>query len=43
MAEQNLEQSIFLHAIGLAAPADRVAYLDEACRDDPGLPGQVCL
>ena len=37
MAEQNLEQSIFLHAIGLASPADCAAYLDEACRDNPQL------
>jgi tetratricopeptide (TPR) repeat protein len=40
MAEQNLEQSIFLHAIGLA-PADRAAYLDEACRDNPQLRAEL--
>src|SRR4029453_4769115 len=37
MAEQNLEQSIFLHAIGLALPADRAEYLDEACRGNQGM------
>jgi serine/threonine-protein kinase len=37
MSEPASEQSIFLHALGLPAPADRAAYLDEACRDDPGL------
>src|SRR5262245_56871465 len=41
MAEQNLEQSIFLHAIGLATPADRAAYLDEACRDNPQLRAEL--
>src|SRR5437762_5137614 len=41
MAEQNLEQSIFLNAIALAAPADRVAYLDEACRETPGLRAEL--
>src|SRR5262249_19915596 len=41
MAEQNLEQSIFLHAIGLTAAADRAAYLDEACRDSPGLRAEL--
>src|SRR5262245_29749959 len=37
MHEQNLEQSIFLRAIGLVAPTDRAAYLDEACWDNPKL------
>ncbi len=41
MAEQNLEQSIFLHAIGLASPTDRAAYLDEACRDNPQLRAEL--
>ncbi|HMF15092.1 MAG TPA: protein kinase, partial [Gemmataceae bacterium] len=41
MAEQNHEQSIFLHAIELAAPAERAAYLDEACRDNPGLRAEL--
>src|SRR5262249_55183500 len=41
MAEQNLEQSIFLHAIGLASSADRAAYLDEACRDNPQLRAEL--
>src|SRR5262245_33265272 len=41
MAEQNLEQSIFLHAIGLVEPADRAAYLDEACRDNAGLRAEL--
>jgi hypothetical protein len=31
------EQSIVLHALSLPSPADRAAYLDEACRDKPGL------
>ena len=35
------EQSIFLNAIGLPSPADRAAYLDEACRDDPGLRAEL--
>ena len=37
MAEQNLEQSLFLHAIGLGSPAERAAYLDDTCRDKPQL------
>src|SRR5215510_288575 len=41
MPEQNLEQSIFLQAIGLAAPADRAAYLDEACQDNPHLRAEL--
>src|SRR5262245_54282873 len=41
MSNQNLEQSIFLQAIGLAAPADRATYLDEACRDDPQLRAEL--
>jgi hypothetical protein len=41
MAEQNLEKTIFLHAIGLASPADRAAYLDEACRDNPQLRAEL--
>jgi tetratricopeptide (TPR) repeat protein/serine/threonine protein kinase len=36
MPELPSEQSIFLHAIGLPSPADRAAYLDEVCRDNPG-------
>src|SRR4051812_17789352 len=38
---QPSEQSIFLHAIGLPSPADRAAYLDEACRDNPTLRHEV--
>ena len=37
MAEKPSEQSIFLHAVGLASPADRAAYLEEVCRDHPQL------
>ena len=37
MAEKPSEQSIFLHAVGLASPADRAAYLEEACHDSPQL------
>jgi hypothetical protein len=35
MPDQNLEQSVFLHAIELATPAERAAYLDDACRSNP--------
>src|SRR5262249_34801131 len=41
MGERASEQSIFLHAIGLPTPADRVAYLDEVCRDDPELRAEL--
>jgi hypothetical protein len=41
MSEQRSEQSIFLHAIALTAPADRAAYLDEACRDQPSLRAEL--
>jgi eukaryotic-like serine/threonine-protein kinase len=41
MTEQNLEQSIFLHAIGLASPADRAAYLEDACRNNPQLRAEL--
>src|SRR6516225_7606510 len=37
MAEKPSEQSILLHAVGLASPADRAAYLEEVCRDHPRL------
>jgi tetratricopeptide (TPR) repeat protein len=37
MTEQASEQSIFLHAIGLPSPAERAAYLDDACRDNTAL------
>ncbi len=37
MAEKPSEQSIFLHAVELASPADRAAYLEDVCRDDPRL------
>ncbi|GIW95185.1 MAG: hypothetical protein KatS3mg110_3226 [Pirellulaceae bacterium] len=40
MAERNPEQSIFLHAVGLAA-ADRGAYLDEVCRENAQLRAQL--
>jgi serine/threonine protein kinase len=41
MPEQNLEQSIFLNAIGFASPTDRAAYLDKACRDNPQLRAEL--
>jgi serine/threonine protein kinase/tetratricopeptide (TPR) repeat protein len=41
MTQQNLEQSIFLHAIGLASPVDRAVYLDQACRHSPELRAEV--
>src|SRR5207245_1186377 len=41
MAERTSEQSIFLHAIGLPALAERAAYLDEVCRDNPELRAQL--
>jgi hypothetical protein len=41
MAEPAAEQSIFLRAIGLATPADRAAYLDDACRDQPALRAEL--
>jgi serine/threonine protein kinase/tetratricopeptide (TPR) repeat protein len=37
MAEKPSEQSIFLHAVGLASPADRAAYLEEVCRNNARL------
>jgi serine/threonine protein kinase/WD40 repeat protein len=41
MAEQNVEQSIFLDAIELTAPADRAAFLDVACRDNAELRAEL--
>src|SRR5215468_2930483 len=41
MSEPSSEQSLFLHAIGLPSPADRAAYLDEVCRDNPGLRAEL--
>jgi WD40 repeat protein/serine/threonine protein kinase/tetratricopeptide (TPR) repeat protein len=41
MAEPASEQSIFLEALALPAPAERAAYLDEACRDKPTLRAEV--
>jgi eukaryotic-like serine/threonine-protein kinase len=37
MAEKPSEQSIFLHAVGLASAGDRAAYLEDVCRDHPRL------
>jgi serine/threonine protein kinase/Flp pilus assembly protein TadD len=37
MTEKPSEQSIFLHAVGLASAADRAAYLEDVCRDHPRL------
>jgi len=41
MTEPVPEQAIFLHAIGLPSPADRAAYLDEVCRDNPGMRAEL--
>src|SRR5262249_41128838 len=41
MPEPASEQSIFLDALALPTPAERAAYLDEACRDNPGLRAEV--
>jgi tetratricopeptide (TPR) repeat protein len=41
MTPQSSEQSIFLHAIGLPSPADRAAYLDAVCLNNPGLRAEV--
>src|SRR5262245_58856437 len=41
MADKTAEQSIFLHAIGLPSPADRAAYLEEVCRDNPALQAEL--
>jgi hypothetical protein len=41
MPEPASERSIFLTALALPAPAERAAYLDEACRDNPGLRAEV--
>jgi WD40 repeat protein len=41
MAEPAGEQSIFLHAIALPTPADRAAYLDDVCRDQPALRAEL--
>jgi serine/threonine protein kinase len=41
MTEPTSEQSIFLQAVGMSAPAEREAFLDEACRDKPKLRAEV--
>jgi serine/threonine protein kinase/tetratricopeptide (TPR) repeat protein len=41
MPEPASEQSLFLHALELPTPADRAAYLDTACRDNPGLRAEL--
>jgi serine/threonine protein kinase/tetratricopeptide (TPR) repeat protein len=41
MAENPSEQSIFLHAVELASPAERAAYLEDVCRDNPRLRADV--
>src|SRR5262245_11557031 len=41
MAEQTSEQSIFLQAIALPSPADRAAFLDQACQDNSELRAEV--
>src|SRR5262245_23780558 len=41
MADRASEQSIFWHAIGLGSPAERSAYLDQACGDDARLRAEI--
>jgi serine/threonine protein kinase/tetratricopeptide (TPR) repeat protein len=41
MPESASEQSIFLNALALPAGAQRSAFLDEACRNNPGLRAEV--
>ncbi len=41
MTEPVPEQSIFLHALELPSPAERAAYLDQVCRDNPGLRAEL--
>jgi WD40 repeat protein/tetratricopeptide (TPR) repeat protein len=41
MTARASEQSIFLHAIALPAPADRAAYLDAVCRGQPALRAEL--
>jgi WD40 repeat protein len=41
MVKRECEQSIFLNAIGVPSAADRAAYLDEACADDPRLRAEL--
>src|SRR3954454_8182736 len=42
MSEPSLPQeSIFLHALKIASPAERAAYLERACGDDRALRGEV--
>src|SRR5947209_5623369 len=41
MLEPASEQSIFLNALALPTAAERAAYLDEVCRDDPGLRAEL--
>jgi serine/threonine protein kinase/Flp pilus assembly protein TadD len=43
MSGPTSEQSIFLHAIGILSPAERLTYLDEACRENPQLRSEVDL
>src|SRR5262245_1224447 len=41
MTGQFSEQSVFLHAIGLPSPAERAAYLDSVCQDEPRLRAEL--
>jgi WD40 repeat protein/serine/threonine protein kinase len=41
MSEPTSEQSIFLQALAFSAPAEREAFLDQACRDKPKLRAEV--
>jgi serine/threonine protein kinase/tetratricopeptide (TPR) repeat protein len=41
MPEPISEQSILLQALALPTPAERAAYLEEACRDNPELRAEV--
>jgi tetratricopeptide (TPR) repeat protein len=41
MSDPTSEQSLFFRALELSTPDDRAAYLDEACRDNPGLRAEL--
>jgi hypothetical protein len=38
--QQSLEKSVFLQAIEITSDAERAAYLDEACKNNPQLRGE---
>jgi hypothetical protein len=39
--QQPLEKSVFLQAIEITSDTERTAYLDEACKSNPQLRGEV--